>query len=135
MTFGLLLIVAATGALTAFPATANAAPEHVTSPATVPVQLQGDWRVSLAECPPEITNRPFWINASRIRMDHSVGEVRVIEADSRHNVTIAGELLSDGDPRNAKLMLELSDSEGELTISEGEWSMKLQRCPHKETSK
>jgi len=132
---GLLLIAAATGALAASPTTANAAREHASTPASVPVQFQGDWRVSLTECPPEVTDRPVWINASRIRVDHSVGEVRVIKAASRHNVTIAGELLSDCDPRNAKLILELSDSEGELTISEGDWSVKLQRCPDKETSK
>jgi hypothetical protein len=100
-------------------------------PATrgVPAQFHGDWRVSQKECPPTITERPVWINASRVRLDHSVGEVRVVEEDGKRNLTIAGELLSDGDPWNAKLQLELSESGGELTISEGDWSMKLQRCP------
>jgi hypothetical protein len=68
-------------------------------------------------------------------MDHSVGEVRVTEDRGRRDVTVEGELLSDGDPRNAKLRLELSKSERELKISEGDWSVKLQRCPDGKTSK
>lgn len=95
----------------------------------VPAQFQGDWRVNLTECPPAITDRPVWINADRIRVDHSVGEIRVVEESDSRNVTIAGELLSDGDPRYAELRLMLSDSGSELTISQGDWSMKLQRCP------
>ncbi len=102
---------------------------------SVPAQFQGNWRVSHTECPPAITDRPVWINADRIRMDHSVGDIRVVVDGGRRNVTVAGELLSDGDPWNAKLQLELSDSERELTISEGDWSVKLQRCPEEKTSK
>ena len=96
---------------------------------SVPAQFQGNWRVSLAECPPAITDRPVWINANRIRLDHSVGEVRVVQENDKRDVTITGELLSDGDPWNANLRLLLSDSGSELTISEGDWSVKLQRCP------
>ena len=96
---------------------------------SIPARFQGDWRVSLAECPPAITDRPVWISASRIRLDHSVGEVRVVEGGDKRSIIIVGELLSDGDPRNAKLRLELSGSGSTLTISEGKWSEKLKRCP------
>ena len=95
----------------------------------VPAQFQGEWRVNLTECPPAITDRPIWINPTMVRLDHSIGEVRVVKHDGEREVTIAGELLSDGDPWNAKLRLKLSDTGGELTISEGGWSVKLQRCP------
>ena len=116
--FGSLLILAYTGAIL-----------------IVPVQFQGEWRVSLSECPPEITDRPVWINANKIRMDHAVGELRMIENGGRRDITVAGELLSDGDPWNAKLRLKLSKSEDELTISEGDWATKRQRCPEKKMSK
>ena len=96
---------------------------------SVPAQFQGDWRVKLTECPPTITDRPVWINANHIRLDHSVGQVRVVEVSDKRNVTIAGKLLSEGDPRDAKLRLKLSSSESKLTISEGNWSVELQRCP------
>ena len=102
---------------------------------SVPSQFQGDWRVSLAECPPANTDRPIRIDASKIRLDHSVGDIRVIEDGGSRDVTVAGDLLSDGDPWNAKLRLELSKSERELKISEGEWSVKLLRCPEGKTSK
>ena len=118
MIFNSMLLLAATGAIS-----------------SVPAQFQGNWRASLTECPPGITDRPVWINASRIRMDHSVGEIRVIEDGGRRNVIVAGELLSDGDPRNARLQLELSESERELKISEGDWSVKLQRCPEDKASR
>ena len=118
MTLSVVLLLAATGATS-----------------SVPAQFQGNWRVSLTECPPAITDRPVWINASRIRMDHSVGEIRVVEHGGRHDVTVAGELLSDGDPWNAKLRLELSESERELKISEGDWSVKLHRCFEEKVSK
>jgi hypothetical protein len=127
--------VAAAGAIATSLIMGKAVAEQASAPASVPAQFQGDWRVSLAECPPAITDRPVWVNASRIRMDHSVGEIRVIKDSGRRNVMVAGELLSDGDPRNAKLKLELSSSESELTISEGNWSVKLQRCPEEKTSK
>ena len=97
-------------------------------PIGVPTEFHGDWRVSLSECPPAITDRPVWVNATRMRIDHSVGEIRVVEEEDSRNVTIAGELLSDGDPWHAKLRLMLSDS-GELTIAESDWSVKLKRCP------
>jgi len=115
------------GSLFIFVATASAS--------NIPIQFQGEWRVSLLECPPEITDRPVWINASKIRMDHSVGEIRVIKNDGARDITVGGELLSDGDPWNAKLRLRLSNSDKRLMISEGAWSFKLQRCPKTRTSK
>lgn len=96
---------------------------------SVPTQFQGDWRVRLDECPPAITDRPVWINDRRIRMDHSVGEVRPIHQGDRHNIILRGELLSEGDPRTATLKLKLSESESELTLSEDDWTVTLQRCP------
>jgi hypothetical protein len=124
----LLTAVALIGATAACGAMGTAvATERV--PIGVPTQFHGDWRVSLSECPPAITDRPVSVNATRIRLDHSVGEVRVVEENDRRNITIAGELLSDADPWDAKLRLMLSDSGSELTISEGDWSVKLKRCP------
>ena len=68
-------------------------------------------------------------------MDHSVGEVRPMVFSDRRHVSLQGELFSEGDPRLAKLELALSGSDNELTISEGEHSVKLQRCPEIGTSK
>jgi hypothetical protein len=101
----------------------------------VPSQFQGQWRVSLAECPPTITDQPVWINASHIRIDHSTGNIRVVAKRGRRDVTVAGELLSDGGPWDAKLGLELSEGERELKMSDGDWAVKLQRCPEEKTNK
>ena len=118
----LMLMVAATG----LPVVAGkaVAPER-----GVPAQFHAEWRVSLAECPPAITDRTVWINANKVRLNHSVGNVRVVRQMSKRDVTIAGELLSDGDPWDAKLRLKLSGSGNTLTVSEGDWLLKLQRCP------
>ena len=128
MNFGSLtkLTTVSAGAVSIVMGTAVATQSAAVS---VPAQFQGDWRVNPTECPPAITDRPVWINANRIRLDHSVGEVRVVKENGKRNVMIAGELLSDGDPWNAKLRLKLSNSGSKLTISEGDWSVKLQRCP------
>ena len=100
----------------------------------VPVQLQGDWRVSLEECPPAVTDRPVWINKTRIRLNHSVGEVRPIRQDDRFNIVLEGDLLSEGDQWKPHLRLELSNPENQLTISEANWKVTLQRCPEKSES-
>jgi hypothetical protein len=68
-------------------------------------------------------------------MDHSTGNIRVTADRGRRDVTVGGELLSDGDPWDARLRLELSETERELKISEGDWAVKLQRCPEGKTNK
>ncbi len=118
MIFGSMLILAAPGVT-----------------AVIPSQFWGDWRVRLAECPPAITDRPVWLNATRIRMDHSVGDIRLTANRGRRDVTVVGEMLSDGDPRLAELRPELSESERELQITEGDRAVKLQRCPEEKTNK
>ena len=101
----------------------------------VPASFQGGWSLDLRGCPPAISDQPVWIGAKQIRMDHSVGDVRVIKATGERDITIAGELRSDGDPRNAELRLQLSDTGSELRVSEGNWSGKLLRCPDEEVAK
>lgn len=98
-------------------------------PTSVPAQFQGEWRVKREACPPAITDRPIWISERQIRIDHSIGEVRLIRQDGPRKVTLAGELLSDGDPWNAELQLTLSETDDELTMSEGNWTVALKRCP------
>ncbi len=68
-------------------------------------------------------------------MDHAIGEIRMIENGGKRDITVAGELSSDGDPWNARLRLKLSKSKNELTISEGDWTTRLQRCPEKKMTR
>lgn len=128
MSFNLLVLLAVVveAAASALVAQKTVATER--TGASVPAQFHGNWRLSLTECPPAIIDRPIWISATKVRLDHSVGDVRVIRLTSKRDVTIAGDLLSEGNSRNAKLRLQLSGSGSALRMSEGDWSIRLQRC-------